>query len=164
MPAPRLHENLIADRIVQLIKDALETDLGLKVITVGALEFFPQLDGALAGSVPAVFVKPAPSTNLERITTAQTYRIVYNFRVVYVRLFGPNEEIVREKAAQTQKIAELLIDNVDLGGLALPNGQVLFSILRSIEWEPPEDNLVASINADMTASALVFTVETTSRK
>jgi hypothetical protein len=36
--------------------------------------------------------------------------------------------------------------------------------LRTIEWEPAEDNLVASINADITATALVFTVETSSRK
>ena len=164
MPAPRLHENLIAEKIVQLIDQSLSTELALKVVTIGALEFFPTLDEALVNSVPAVFVKPSPSTNLERITTAQTYRIVYNFRIVYVRLFKPNEEIVKQKTLQTQKIAELLIDNVNLGGLSLPNGQILFSILRSIEWEPPEDNLVASINADLTAAALVFGVETTSRK
>ncbi len=78
--------------------------------------------------------------------------------------FGPNQEIVRSKTVDAQKIAELLIDNVDLGQLSLPNGQILFSILRAIEWEPPEDNLVASINADMTAVALNFTVETSSRK
>ena len=162
MSAPRLHETLIADRIVELI-NSLSGDLGLKVITVGALEFFPALE-QLMDNVPAVFVKPSPSTNLERITTGQTYRIVYNFRIVFVGAFGANEEIVRSKTVRTQKIAELLIDNVDLGQLSLPNGQVLFSTLKQIEWEPPEDNLVASINADMTASALVFTVETSSRK
>jgi hypothetical protein len=162
MPSPRLHETVIADRIVELI-NGLSADLNLKVITVGALEFFPALE-QLGDNVPAVFVKPSPSTNLERITTGQTYRIVYNFRIVFVSVFAPNEEIIREKTVRTQKIAELLIDNVDLGGLALSNGQILFSTLKSIEWEPPEDNLVASVNADMTAAALVFTVETSSRK
>ena len=162
MSAPRLHETIIADRIVDLI-NTLSGDLGLKVITVGALEFYPALE-QLGDNVPAVFVKPSPSTNLERITTGQTYRIVYNFRIVFIGVFGPNEEIIREKTVRTQKIAELLIDNVDLGALSLPNGQVLFSTLKSIEWEPPEDNLVASVNADMTAAALVFTVETSSRK
>ena len=83
---------------------------------------------------------------------------------MFVFKFGPNEEVVRSKTALTQKIAELLIDNVDVGQLALPNGQILFSTLKSIEWEPPEDNLVAAVHADMTATALVFTVETTSRK
>jgi hypothetical protein len=149
MPAPRLHENVIADRIVQLIDDNLSADMGLKVVTVGSL---------------AVFVKPSPSTNLERITTGQTYRVVYNFRIVLVKTFAPNEEIVRSKTAETQKIGELLIDNVDLGGLSLPNGQILFSTLKTIEWEPPEDTLAATINADMTATALVFAVETSSRK
>jgi len=162
MPSPRLHETVIADRIVELI-NGLSADLNLKVITVGALEFFPALE-QLGDNVPAVFVKPSPSTNLERITTGQTYRIVYNFRIVFVSVFGPNEEIIRAKTIRTQKIAELLNDNVDLGGLALSNGQILFSTLKSIEWEPPEDNLVASVNADMTAAALVFTVETSSRK
>lgn len=163
MPAPRLHETLIAERIVELINQNLAAPMGLKVVTVGALEFFPALEN-LADNVPAVFVKPAPSTTLERITTGQTYRVVYNFRLVFVKLFGTNEEIVRSKTVETQKIAELLIDNVDLGGLALPNGQILFSTVKSIEWEPAEDNLVATIHADMTVAALVFVVETTSRK
>lgn len=163
MSAPRLHENIIADRIVQLIDQNLAVPMGLKVVTVGALEFFPALDH-LSENVPAVFVKPSPSTTLERITTGQTYRVVYHFRLVFVKLFSANEEIVRSKTAETQKIAELLIDNVDLGALALPNGQILFSTVKSIEWEPAEDNLVATIHADMTASALVFSVETTSRK
>jgi len=162
MPAPRLHETVIADKIVQLI-DTLSGDLHLKVVTVGALEFFPALEN-LMDNVPAVFVKPAPATVLERITTGQTYRIAYSFRIVFVGSFGANEEIVRSKTVNTQKIAELLVDNVDLSGLTLPNGQILFSTLKTIEWEPPEDNLAASINADMTAAALVFTVETTSRK
>ena len=163
MSAPRLHETVIAERIIDLSDQNLSSGLGLKVVTIGALEFFPALE-QLGENVPAVFVKPSPSTNLERITTGQTYRIVYSFRLVFVGTFGPNEEIVRSKTVNTQKIAELLIDNVDLGGLSLPNGQILFSTLRSIEWEPPEDNLVASVNADMTAAALVFTVETSSRK
>lgn len=163
MAAPRLHETLIAERIVELIDQNLAGVMNLKVVTIGALEFFPALE-TLSSNVPAVFVKPSPSTNLERITTGQTYRIVYGFRIVYVGAFGPNQEIVRSKTIEAQKIAELLIDNVDLGHLSLPNGQILFSTLKSIEWEPPEDNLVASINADMTASALNFTVETSSRK
>ncbi|MBI2069455.1 MAG: hypothetical protein HYT79_02555 [Elusimicrobia bacterium] len=163
MPTPRLHETLIAERVVELIDQNLSSPMGLKVVTIGALEFFPAL-GDLAENVPAVFIKPSPSTTLERITTGQTYRIVYNFRIVFVKMFGPNEEIVKSKTIETQKIAELLIDNVNLGGLALPNGQILFSSLKTIEWEPPEDNLVAQINADMIAAALVFAVEATSRK
>jgi len=163
MPAPRLHETLIAERLVELIDQNLASTLGLKVVALGALEFFPALE-SLSDNVPAVFIKPAPATNLERITTGQTYRVVYYFRIVFIKQFGPCEEIVKTKIIDTQKIAELLIDNVDLGGLSLPNGQVLFSTLRAIEWEPPEDNLVATINANMTAAAMVFTVETTSRK
>ena len=163
MPAPRLHETVIAQRIVDLINQNLAASLGLKVIAIGALEFYPALDN-MAGDVPAVFVKPSPSTTLARITTGQTYRVVYSFRIVYVQLFGPNDEIVKNKTVNTQQIAELLIDNIDLGGLALDNGQILFSTVKAIEWEPPEDNLVASINADMTAAALLFSVETTSRK
>lgn len=163
MSAPRLHETSIAEKIVQLIDENLSGSMGLKVVTIGALELFPALEH-LADHVPAVFVKPSPSTTLERITTGQTYRITYNFRLVFVKPFAANEEIVKSKTEETQKIAELLIDNVDLSGLSLPNGQILFSTLKTIEWEPPEDNLVAAVNADMTATALVFSVETSSRK
>ena len=163
MSAPRLHETIIAQRIVDLIDQNLSQALGLKVVAIGALEFYPALND-LSGSVPAVFVKPAPATTLSRITTGQTYRLVYGFRVVYVQIFEPNEEIVKDKTVNAQQIAELLIDNIDLGGLQLPNGQVLFSTVKEIQWEPPEDNLVASINANMTATAFVFSVETTSRK
>lgn len=163
MPAPRLHETLIAEEIVRLVDQTLSETMGLKVVTIGALELFPALE-RLADHLPAVFVKPSPSTALERITTGQTYRITYNFRIVFVKSFGANEEVVKSKTEETQKIAELLIDNVDLSGLSLPNGQILFSTLKSIEWEPPEDNLVATVNADMTATALVFSVQTSSRK
>jgi hypothetical protein len=163
MPAPRLHENIIAHQIVNLIDQSLSGPLGLKIVTVGALELYPGLEH-IEDDVPAVFVKPAPSTALERITTGQTYRIIYNFRIVFVRKFEANEEIVKSKIADTQQIAELLIDNVDLSGLSLSNGQILFSTLKTIEWEPPEDNLVATLNTQMTSTALIFAVETTSRK
>ncbi len=163
MPAPRLHGTLIGGRIVELIDQGLSAELGLKVVSLGALEFYPALEN-LASIVPAVFVKPAPSTTLERITTGQTYRMTYGFRIVHVRLFGPNEEIIKSKIVDAEKIAELLVDNIDLGGLVLPNGQIHSSIAKVIEWEPAEDNLVATIHADMTAAALTFMVETTSRK
>ncbi|OGS32982.1 MAG: hypothetical protein A2218_10370 [Elusimicrobia bacterium RIFOXYA2_FULL_53_38] len=163
MPAPRLHETVIAERIVELINENLADVLGLKIAALGALELFPALED-LPDNVPAVFVKPAPATNLERITTGQTYRVSYHFRIVFVKPFGPREQVIKTKTLETQKIAELLIDNINLDGLTLENGQILSSMLNAIEWEPPEDNLVATINANMTASALVFTVETTSRK
>jgi hypothetical protein len=163
MSSPRLHETAISERIVTLIDQNLADALGLKVVALGALEFYPALE-ELGDNVPAVFVKPAPATNLERITTGQTYRVTYYFRIVFVKAFKTDDEIIKSKITDTQKIAELLIDNVDLGSLVLPNGQILFSTLRTIEWEPPEDNLVATINANLTSAALVFTVETTSRK
>ncbi len=163
MPAPRLYETELAERIVKLIDTQLSSELGLKVVTIGALEFYPALEN-LIDNVPAVFVKPAPNTNLERITTAQTYRITYNFRIVFIDLFHTNQEVIKQKCLRTQKIAELLIDRVDLDGLELENSKILSSNLKNIEWEPAEDNLVATINADLTCSALNFSVEATARK
>lgn len=162
MPEPRLHETLLADRIIEIIDQALSTELGLKVVTMGSLMYYPAQQ-QLETNAPAIFVKPAPTTNLERITTGQTYKITYEFRVVFVHVFGANEEVVREKTFRTQKIAELFIDNFDLGGFTIPNGQILRATCRQIEWEPPEDNFVNSLRADMTASALNLTVETSSR-
>jgi hypothetical protein len=162
MPPPRLHEIEIADKIVGLIDQNLSAEMGLKVVTIGALEYFPAREN-LAENVPAVFVKPWPSTDLERITTGQTYRITYNFRIVFVKLFGPNEDITKEKTIQSQKIGEMLIDNVNLGNLVLINGQILRATLKAIEWSLEEDRLAGVIHADMAAAGFVFTVETTSR-
>jgi len=163
MPAPRLHENTIADKIVDLIKTNLAATMNLKVCSVGALELFPGLPN-LADSLPAVMVQPDPNTSLRRITTAETYEITYNFRIVFVRGFGDDEEPVALKVADTQKIAELLIDNVDLGGLTLTGGCVSRTLVASIEWRPPEDLLVAQLNARATATAISFVVMTVARK
>ena len=161
MAAPRLHGNIIADRIVQLIRDNLAGPMGLKTVAVGALEFFPTLEN-LADQVPAVLVKPAPTTTLERITTGQTYRIVYGFRIVLVRSFGADERIVRDKTDAAERIVELLIDNVDLGGLILENAQVNSTSAKVIEHEPYEEQPL--IRANLTTTSVVLVVETTSRK
>ncbi len=163
MPEPRLHETVIADRIIELINQNLSGALGLKIVSFGDLDFFPALDN-LADNTPAVLVKPAPTTTLERITTGQTYRIIYNFRILFLKTFGPGEEVIRLKTIETDKLAELFIDSVNLGDLVITNGQVIKTNLTTIEWSPPEDTIVAGINANITASALTFTVETISRK
>jgi len=162
MPPPRLYEDLIVDRIVQLIHDNLAAGMGLKTVAIGSMDLFPARE-TLSEQVPAVFVEPH-TTTLERITTAQTYKAVYVFRIVYAKLFLPNEEFSKTRILEVHKIRELLIDNVDLGGLAVPNGQILSSILKATEWKPPEDNTAAMINADLTAVAMNFVVEATSRK
>ena len=163
MPEPRLHETVIGDRIIELINLNLSGVLGLKIVSFGDLEFYPALE-QLTDNTPAVFVKPAPTTTLERITTGQTYRIVYNFRIVFVKTFSRSEDATRLMTIETDKMAELFIDSVNLGDLALTNGQVLKTNLTTIEWKPPEDMIVAGLNANMAVTALVFTVETTSRK
>ncbi|HOX22659.1 MAG TPA: hypothetical protein PLL10_04280 [Elusimicrobiales bacterium] len=163
MPEPRLHETVITDRIIELINLNRTEAMGLKIVSFGDLDFFPALEN-LADNTPAVLVKPAPTTTLERITIGQTYKIVYNFRILFLKTFNPNEEVIRLKTIETDKLAELFIDNVSLGDFAIANGQVTRTNLTAIEWSPPEDTIVASINAHITASALIFTVETTSRK
>ncbi|HOX22929.1 MAG TPA: hypothetical protein PLL10_05650 [Elusimicrobiales bacterium] len=163
MPEPRLHETVIADRIIELINLNLSVALGLKVVSFGDLDFYPALE-TLTDNTPTVFVKPAPTTTLERITTGQTYKIAYNFRIVFVKTFSRSEDATRLMTIETDKLAELFIDNVNLGDFVITNGQVLRTNLTTIEWKPPEDLTVAGLNANMTATALVFTVETTSRK
>jgi len=162
MSAPRLHELEISDQLVQLINQNLSGQLGLKVVTVDSLDLFPALEN-IEDNVPAVFVKPYPTTTLERITTGQTYRITYNFRIVYVTNYGPNEEIERTKILNTVKIGELLIDNVNLGYLSLQNGQVLKATMTSIEWGPSENQYFRDNHKAMVATAFTVIVETTSR-
>jgi len=162
MSSPRLYGKEIAEKMIDIFKAQLLTPLTLKLIQIGGLEFFPAQ--SIGDNVPAIFIKPYPTTDLERISTAETYKIVYNFKIVYAFPFVDLQEAILTKMVNTQKIGEVLIDSTNLGGLVLPNAKIVTSRLKALDWEPPEDNLVAILNQNVTASALIFSVETTARK
>ena len=158
MPA-RFHANEILDRIVSLYKTAFEpaqpTGLGLKTCTKGGVEFY-LTSPTLTSDVPAIFVKPAPTTEIEVVTTPLGYEMRYRHRIVYVRKFTTTERVTHEMVADTIRIAELLIDYWELNALALTNGQIVRSQPVAIEWEPEEDLAVAAVNRELVATAILF--------
>jgi len=165
--AARIHTNEILDQIIALIDANLSpappAGLGLKTIAKGGVEFYVGPDD-FSVVLPAVFVKPLPSTDLAFVAVGQEYQVTHRHRLLYVRRFAPGDLVVEQKIADTLKIAELLIDNLDLGGLALSNGQIILSIPSSVEWEPVEDEFVASFNLDFSATAIAFDVTVRTRR
>lgn len=168
--AQRLHHNEILDRMISLIDTALApaqpTGLGLKTIAKGDISFFasPDAAAAFAAELPAVYIKPDPVTELRFRAVGKEYQATYRFRLVYVRQFTTTEKVIEEKIKDVQRLAETLIDNITLNDLPLSNAQVVLSLPSAIEWEPPEDVLVSSVNLWMVAAAIVFEVRVLTRR
>ncbi len=165
--AQRLHTNEILDRIMSLIdtnlSPAAPTGLGLVTIAKGDLGFYAGRD-KLTVELPAIFVKPGPTNDMSFRAMGQEYEVIYKHRLVYVRQFATTEKVIENKVKETLKIAELLIDNIDLNGLALSNGQIIRSLPSSIEWEPIEDEVVGGLNLWFFATAITFDVSTITRR
>ena len=165
--AQRLHTNEILDRIMSLIDTSLSpaapTGLGLVTIAKGDLGFYAGRD-KLTVELPAIFVKPSPTNDMSFRAMGQEYEVIYKHRLVYVRQFATTEKVIENKVKETLKIAELLIDNMDLNGLALSNGQIIRSLPSSIEWEPIEDEVVGGLNLWFFATAITFDVSTITRR
>ncbi len=165
--AQRLHTNEILDRLMSLIDTSLSPappiGLGLVTIAKGDLGFYAGKDSVTV-ELPAIFVKPSPTNELSFRAMGQEYEVVYKHRLVYLRQFATTEKVVENKVKETLKIAELLIDNIDLNGLALSNGQIIRSLPSSIEWEPLEDELVGGLNVWLFATAITFDVVAITRR
>lgn len=170
MAAPRLHVNEILDKLITLLDTNLSpappTGLGLKSINKGDLEFYvgPSTPVQLTAELPAIFLKPSPATEIEIVAMGQEYQVRYRHRLVYVKNFSTTEKVVEERIKETVKLVELLIDNYLLPGLTLTNGQVIGSVPRSVEWEPAEDEFVATLNLDIIAVAITYDVMTRTKK
>ncbi|MEK7841472.1 MAG: hypothetical protein AAB197_02245, partial [Deltaproteobacteria bacterium] len=159
--------NEILDRLISLIDTSLSpappAGLGLVTIAKGDLGFYAGKD-SLTVELPALFVKPSPTNEMSFRAMGQEYEVVYKHRLVYLRQFATTEKVVENKVKETLKIAELLIDNIDLNALALSNGQIIRSLPSSIEWEPLEDELVGGLNVWLFATAITFDVVAITRR
>lgn len=149
-----LHTIEIIEELERLFETNLKTALSLKTVIKSGLEFEPFQ--ALADRVPCIFIKPEKDTDFEFIHVGQSYQVTYRFRVIYVRSIVQNSEVWKQKVNDAEQIVQELIDNIQLSALTLTDGQVLWTIPRRIEWEPPEDAFVAEINADLVAVAIEY--------
>lgn len=165
--AQRLHTNEILDRIISLIdanlSPAQPAGLGLKTIAKGDTYFYAGKDG-LTVELPAVFIKPSPNTALSFAAIGKEYQVIYRHRLVYVRNFSTTEKVVEEQIKDTQRIVELLMDNLTLNELVLANAQLIHSLPSGIEWQPEEDQFVSSFNLWLLATAITFDVTVRTRR
>jgi len=103
--------------------------------------------------VNGVWIYPSGNITLDRVTIPRGLVVNYNFRIVYVRRIGLNENINERKVADLQTVAEHMIDNFELPNLTLTNGQILWNMVTSIETEPLEDLMVNALSSDLIATA-----------
>lgn len=153
-----VHTLEIGNKIISVIKTALETSEGLKVIQFGGLDYLPA-PTTIVSYVPAVLVKPDPKVTFNFKELAKSYRAVYQFRVVYVGKYSTTDKVVENKATKSRSVSELFLNDLTLGALALGgNSSIEFVALDEIEFQPPEDDFVWALKENLYAFAVNLSV------
>lgn len=152
--AQRIHTNEILAELLRIFETDLKTSLDLKGIYRGELNWLPP--EAVDTLVNGVWIMPSLTMNIDRVTIPRGLLVNYNFRVVYVRRLGLNENPIERKIADTNTIVEYLIDNFTLPSLTLTNGDLLWCFPTQVENECLEDLFVTGVAADLIATA--FTI------
>lgn len=151
MATQRIFTNELLDCIQSLIYDNLRVSMSLKLIQKGGIEFYPAIEN-IANDCPAVFIKPTDiiiephDQNLNLINT-------YNFRIVYVKQFSDNTEVIELIHSEINQIVELLIDNLKMPTFSKWD-QVISFLPTRIETESREDMVVSLQEKDLMAIAI----------
>ncbi len=163
MTSPRVHAQAILNELQRIISADLTGSLGLNLITTGTIDFMPTK--GVADTAPMVLIAMGPRpTTFESVELPTPLQAVYNARIIHVRKIKAGEDPVKARIDDAETFAEVLWDNFDMSSLDMTNGQVLWAMLREIEWEPPEDVLVASIRSDLMATAFNMEIVVRTRR
>lgn len=160
--AQRFYTNEIITEIIALINSNLKIPLGLKLISRGSMKYLNFDVADLSTKFPLVLVLPENDT--VEVGLGEIYDIVHKIRIVYIRKYATTDEIVKNKITDLLKFAELVVDNINLSALSLPNGQIVSSLVDEIEYEPEEDNSIKVLNSELTAGAVRILVHVGTRK
>jgi hypothetical protein len=143
----------IWNELARLLEAELKSSMGLKSIIQGS--FASQPTPGLATLVPGIWVHPSPAMTVEETEMPRVMIQKHNFRLIYLRKMGLNENPTQITAADAVTIANMLTANFTLPAASMPaNAQILWMMVRTVEFEPQEDDLVATISADVRAAAL----------
>ena len=163
--ATKVYSSVLGLFLRDLFKTKLDANLGAGVLQVcmfGDLEqvFYPRSDDAqgYASLVPAVFVQPE-SVEFPLATLNQRYETPYLFRCVYVDVIaeGGTHESNR---LRVEGLADAVLEDYRLAAISgLTQAQVKIARVVGIEYRPPEDLYVASLNAQLTASVANVRIE-----
>lgn len=146
----------IAEEIAR-IAETLREQLNLKSTIIGEMNFQPT--AGITNLVNGLWIVPTPTTNINPDAIPKVLIETYFYRLVYVRRIGRNENVVKQHMADVATIINALTDKVHMPDITtLPStAQILWMLVKSVEWEPGEDRYVQTFGADLTAIA--FNVE-----
>lgn len=159
MVTQRIHANELLDEILNLFESNLKTSLSLVGVYRGGLSWLPpQSINTMANGIWAELVQ---NTDIREVTLPKGLQVGYKVRLTYVRKLDLSSNVDRQRIADAESIIEMVYNNYQLATINPPlvNGQVLWWLPRTIEWQPPEDNFVQAISADLTAIAINCEIE-----
>lgn len=111
----------------------------LKLCSFGDLAQLPGPDD-LSNVMPGVIVRPT-RTEIESLTTGRV-RVRYTYEVFRLREFAPGEEVTGQKAAESDALAETLLDYVPTmpAGIRFEGSEV-----PSIDYQNEADDTFAAL-------------------
>lgn len=160
-----VHGEDVANFIAGIIRDDLETSMGLATISLGQLQ---QVAGSLSvgDDLPAVFVSIQEDSPVNAAHVGQDLITTYPVRVVYVRQFADLEKIEETKMTAIETIANKLMDKRDniLGraasdNLTLTGGEGTNARLSSVEYNAAEMAELEDLQKSLVAAACTYLVE-----
>lgn len=153
----------IAEEIARII-ETLRTSLSLKSTIIGEMNFQPT--AGVTNLVNGVWIVPNPIMNNDPDELPKVLMQKYFYRLVYVRRIVLNENPVKKTMADVATIINALTDKIHCPDITtLPaTAQVLWMLVRTVEWNPGEDNYVQQFGADLTAVAFNLEVQVRCRR
>lgn len=126
---------VIGKQIRDIIKTNHADSLGLVNCSFGSLATLPA--PPLEVNLPAVFVavNDVPSDEQTIATTSSHVRVTYNYDILYLRPFAESEEAYAESITEAEGIAETLMEDRKLSGLALTNAKIGNSGVTRISYD-----------------------------
>lgn len=141
----------IAEEIARIV-ETLRSTLSLRSVIIGEMNFQPT--AGLTNLVNGVWILPSPNTTIDPDALPKQLQERYFYRLVYVRRIGLGENVVKARMADVATIVNALTDHIHPDITSMPaTAEVLWMLVRNIEWEPSEDGMVQTFGADMTAVA-----------
>lgn len=159
-----VHVQPIIEELQRIISDGLTATLNLKGVHIGDVAFSGS--HGISNLVNGVWIVPSPSTTNDPDSMPKMFIQKYYFRLLYIRRIALNENPIQKNMTDIKEIVNLLTDKISLPDLTnLPSSaQILWALVRSVEWMPPENDFVSRIAADLLAMAVNIEVNVRTRR
>ena len=153
----------IAEEIARII-ETLRSTLNLKATIIGEMNFQPST--GVTNLVNGVWIIPTPVMNNAADSIPKILIQQYYYRVIYLRRIAVNENPVTRSMADVATIINALTDKIHCPDITtLPaTAQILWMLVKSVEWNPGEDSYVQQFGADLTALAFNIEVQVRCRR